>query len=832
MIKSLLLIVLISLAASTAALGSGVNRGEGFKSLVLYIDKDIGDAIQIPKKSGYIFHSVSREDILYVQSASDSLIVTPKKFSKGMILLQVFYADSVENYNISLLRKRKVEANSSKRYQRNETGFNYFVSFRQKYNYLSPAHDQSDISFGLQNGVNSKVKYEANYLASDFVDYKESVNSKTESYRLLVGYDKDTIEYSIWNPKDGSSDVSVTGYAGGQLDRMAEYKREGESYKFKLTSGLIGEDTQAESDLLSVYGEYNDWLYKGFSFRTFLNYNKRLNKLSPLVGAGSRTSAKGHNYWVAGSLDKDHPGYNIDYRYIFDLGDNFGLEQVETRHDNYQKGVFSNTTLIESIGESQESYYGSLLFRKNNINTGRGSFYINPQFQKNIRGSSDVDRQSYLIGLNNSALRSRLELFDVNSSSRTSGARKGTGWNKRIDYKVADRLILISSLGQTKVGNQSSQDYGVGMTVNTPVSIQANWNRSTAFEDLNTQVRSQDILSIQALGRIGKSLSIDAEYNRIFDESQSLTFRADWRKNNISMNLGAFYLRPDHSERNYGINLGITFRGSSDVKAFDMFRDGRLYGVIFNDLNGNGIKDANEGFLPQIRVTLVDVDNRSLLKEAITTERGEFVFDLENARRYKIEVDYTSMTGSFNPTAFDPQNIYIGDDQNNQYVNIGFSPADRRRLILENSYDGSVMDGVELDIKCQDHESIRMISRTNGEVVYLPKDKDCRFKLSENNLNISSGYEDLKTLEDTAEKVILSGYFARFLQGEFPSGVSSLRVNGELIPLIDGYFNYEIKPGVETLDIEAKGRCSYKNSLRVDTKKYDSTYLEIPCLKK
>jgi len=156
---------------------------------------------------------------------------------------------------------------------------------------------------------------------------------------------------------------------------------------------------------------------------------------------------------------------------------------------------------------------------------------------------------------------------------------------------------------------------------------------------------------------------------------------------------------------------------TGDSNPFDVVTGGTIYGTVFDDANGNGLRDDGEAGIPGVTVTLDEETS------TITDEYGRYAFTVEASADVHWVVE-TDPTGYFSTT---PNVVYVDVDLSEGYrVDFGDTSTDSEFAVI----CGTVFDDMDGDGVWDDDEvGIPDVSVTLDGTTSTTTDKYGRYTL-------------------------------------------------------------------------------------------------------
>lgn len=110
-------------------------------------------------------------------------------------------------------------------------------------------------------------------------------------------------------------------------------------------------------------------------------------------------------------------------------------------------------------------------------------------------------------------------------------------------------------------------------------------------------------------------------------------------------------------------STAISFNGRDFIEsASTMVRIARytVSGKIFSDLNKNGQKDANEGFVSNHRVTIKN-EQGAIIGTTMTNNNGEYSYEIPTEGKYFVEIAKKTNSDEFSPVVVNSTDTIVGN---------------------------------------------------------------------------------------------------------------------------------------------------------------------------
>ncbi|MBD3374788.1 DUF11 domain-containing protein [candidate division KSB1 bacterium] len=150
-----------------------------------------------------------------------------------------------------------------------------------------------------------------------------------------------------------------------------------------------------------------------------------------------------------------------------------------------------------------------------------------------------------------------------------------------------------------------------------------------------------------------------------------------------------------------------------DDATVTVYAPGSIGDLVWQDNNGDGVFDALEPGLENVRVTLLD-GNGQTLATTLTDENGEYLFENLDQGNYTVDIDETTVPDNYDlTTSNDPMQISLGQTEHYRDADFGYQP-------LPSSIGDLVWQDHNAN-KMQDAEDglqgIRVLLRQNGTIL-------------------------------------------------------------------------------------------------------------------
>ena len=196
-----------------------------------------------------------------------------------------------------------------------------------------------------------------------------------------------------------------------------------------------------------------------------------------------------------------------------------------------------------------------------------------------------------------------------------------------------------------------------------------------------------------------------------------------------------------------------------DMAVLEVEGEFLIHGIVYNDLDGDGVLDTSEAGVPDAVVTLVGV-----VGEVITGSDGVFSFDVSEAGAFTVqETDppgYTSTTDNKVPVLVVDGNVYVefGDRLLDRDPLVDVKPgSDINPLNLKSNgvLPVAILGSEVFDVSLIDPDSLRLNGvaplRWSYEDVHGPSDMNMDPAMDNGDGEMPDGYEDMTLKFSTQE---------------------------------------------------------------------------------
>lgn len=690
------------------------------------INLDVGKDyfINIKDVSKYVINDTNFAKITILK---DKVIINAIK--AGQITLFLKIKDSNEFLSYNLVSIRKVESNTSdssnnasynmskyasmgsyntqllsifssdpaQRYQIFNNFFNYYVPFEDDSSITIRANNLNKFfNFQKINDINLQ-NLDLLYSNKNYIwelgninarnPYTKQMFSPLETFGISVNNLKglkysqkmDNFNYSVFSGIESNTLVNYTPDSNVILRYLNN-----RSDKSMLDSGVSLEyQAPFETSLYTSFLNNTDvlnsqntksWLFSGFrnkffsnsevnaslvynfnSFGYFANglYNYQSPQTKDEININANLYGFSRDFFSELSPSRNNYNFNINlkkYPYLT-LGGGFILDFFDNQFSRYSVSLNSSYKPINEV----------LIYASGNSNSFIEQNSKNTSFQLGSNWSSFVP-----INLN--------YLFQDTDNSRGKFYQNQFNANMQLIKNTYYDLSLLGSFNMMDPYN--NPDKGVSSL---------NFSVTTGLKKIN---------SFNFYANVGYFLGI-----RNMPTDRFLSgFRANWEIN--SFNNLFFDISYDTSFKNlYSYNLSTSLSYTYNFGTYIEDAKGNIRGVVFEDLNENGLPDTNEPFINQI--------NFKLDEKVLTSKDGKFQFEGLKYGRYKVYLDPNSLSKEYRIAGASPINVDLYDKEKEI-----FFPVTKNKIIKGLVY-GDKLKSIALS-------SIRLL--LDGQTEYITQD--------------------------------------------------------------------------------------------------------------
>lgn len=616
--------------------------------------------------------------------------------------------------------------------------------------------------------VNFYLKYRQNKFYGAYGDDSMMSNEILPGFistpflrQFQVGYeDNNSLSADIWS---GQYSPFNFGLNGPPKDGYLFINRENKNMDFynhstKDSTFLSGGRLRYNFGQTNKHSIFATSWYNPVSQKHIPYIGLRLNFLSNLLTT---------RFSVGGSSEKPVGVYNVSYKNP--SATKWTLKTFQLTHQVAPKGydtVLSSTDLPREEASVNLEFYDGYRYQK------EGSVFLNTQSGYLLNGVNKIYNYGATLGWQNSSYMGYITARESHMFHATAPEYSDslTGKSRILRPGLEIWLQNESAPVRYRVGafqNFSFNEDGKGQ--NNFTGQETSWEIMRRQKSLDMGVRISRIANQSTTEISGYTINPFVTYrkdrfqfgvftNFMYNDSLNqgsvelnATKVSAFASTNITKNLqlGASY-SANKNKRSYGdvdynqARVELTWRfGDPNRPISSIFEGSPIKGVIYEDLNFNGIKDPLEPAKEDLSVYLLQ--NSKLVKSTKTNSSGEFQFDHLNYETYQFAISDQGSEGIVYKNI--PSSLDVSSGQSHK-LNIPFFYA--KTFSLKFRSKGKLPDFIPLTLKCKDSGDSVFSAKDQESKILVPTKDDCSINLDMENNNLKNFVVDRNniTLKD------------------------------------------------------------------------------------